>query len=46
VADNGKDDNIIYDYTNGVSASGSATPNAPPRHGDRKRLPHDAPDRH
>ena len=26
VADNGKDDNIIYDYTNGVSASGFGHP--------------------
>src|SRR5206468_2456972 len=26
VADNGKDDNIIYDFTNGVSASGFGHP--------------------
>jgi len=30
VADNGKDDNIIYDFTNGVSASGFGHPSAPP----------------
>jgi len=45
VADNGKDDNIIYDFTNGVSASGSATRVLCRGDGDRRSATPDPSDR-